>query len=999
MLLALGLYIFLIVFQSFRSLSALQMTELNPSHPFSSIDLTKLTWQAAAGFEPLGAKGLSAGAPGVITLPPPAFPISLNSIFHTPLRSGVHEYTLATSFELKAEDLETDLALSLPELGENWAVYLNGELLRSEVYLDAAGKTMLKRRSAQDVVIPLAATSLQSGTNHLVFRMIGAAAQSSLFPGWAPGFPLANGYVIRSSAELAKELTQHNAVAMFQIGMYYFFGIYQLFFYFHRRKQAAALLLGLFMIGFGSGWQFLNSPFVFSIYTDTSLITRFSYSSAIFAGLLAPMVWYSLYPEKRSPWYLNFILAYQIAAVLVILAAPFEWLEPIFRVNLLLMGSLILFSLWVVVKAWRQHHPDGMLLGWLWSVVALMFGWDLIDIQVLHTGWLMTPFMPFIVSLLFSVFLINRYWHLTNEWERLNQELKERNQELLDSHNALEHQVDLRMAQLTEEVAQRQKAQQEAENRAIEAETLRQAGAAVIETLDLREMVERILEQLWRVVPYDSASVQLKTADGSLSEVVGGHGFVNMQSVIGMLLPLDEKNPATQVYQTHQPRLMRNVPEEFIWFHHPEFTALSWLCVPLLYRGEAIGVLTLDSQEAAHFTDRHVNLVAAFAGPAALALQNAKVYEQVRQYADEQAMFYDIGLTITAGLEMEVLLKNLHNQVRRYAPLDSFFIAIYDEDTQMVSYPIFDDRSDYKFVPARSIVENPGLTGWILKNRKTLYLPDTLEMPEWLNVNIIRAGGEKTRSFVGVPLILGERVVGVISMQSYQPAAYSADQIRLFELMSSQAAVAIENSRLYQQVQQELALRHQAEKLLYEANTRLQEHLSEIQELQENLREQAIRDSLTGLFNRRYLEETLERELVRMQREKQYLGLIMLDIDHFKVVNDTYGHKAGDLVLKSLAELMIAKTRSSDVACRYGGEEFVLVLPGTNLEATFRRAESLREQFENNVVPFGEVNLAATISLGVSVYPEHGIDIDTLIRHADAAMYQAKLAGRNRVVG
>ena len=185
---------------------------------------------------------------------------------------------------------------------------------------------------------------------------------------------------------------------------------------------------------------------------------------------------------------------------------------------------------------------------------------------------------------------------------------------------------------------------------------------------------------------------------------------------------------------------------------------------------------------------------------------------------------------------------------------------------------------------------------------------------------------------------------------------------------------------------------------LQKANKLLQIHSREIEALQVRLKEQAIRDSLTGLFNRRYLEETLVRELAKASREGFPLGIIMIDIDHFKQVNDTYGHKAGDLVLQALGNLLHAGIRAGDIACRYGGEEFLLILPRASKAKTGERAEQWRAAFEALRTVYGEKAVHATISLGVATYPADGVTAEALIHAADQAMYRAKALGRNRVV-
>lgn len=188
-----------------------------------------------------------------------------------------------------------------------------------------------------------------------------------------------------------------------------------------------------------------------------------------------------------------------------------------------------------------------------------------------------------------------------------------------------------------------------------------------------------------------------------------------------------------------------------------------------------------------------------------------------------------------------------------------------------------------------------------------------------------------------------------------------------------------------------------AEKALLDAHNRLRLHLKEIEILQDELREQAIRDPLTGLFNRRYMEETLERELARAIREGTSIGICMADIDGFKSFNDQHGHRAGDMILKHLADIFLSYSRAEDVVCRYGGEEFLILLPGADLEVTSRRAEDWRRAFEQSKIEFEGEILSTTLSLGVTVFPQRGQTSEDLLKLADEAMYISKHNGRNQV--
>ena len=169
--------------------------------------------------------------------------------------------------------------------------------------------------------------------------------------------------------------------------------------------------------------------------------------------------------------------------------------------------------------------------------------------------------------------------------------------------------------------------------------------------------------------------------------------------------------------------------------------------------------------------------------------------------------------------------------------------------------------------------------------------------------------------------------------------------------------------------------------------------------LKQHLREQAIHDGLTGLYNRLYLEETFERELYRLERNNQPLSVLMIDLDHLKGINDIYGHAAGDAALRELGKLIKKNIRASDMPCRYGGDEFILVMPETKLDTAVRRAERIADAFRHLSIPFGTQTLGDfSLSIGVASAPVHGHTRQDLLDAADKALYDAKNSGRDRVV-
>jgi diguanylate cyclase (GGDEF)-like protein/PAS domain S-box-containing protein len=181
------------------------------------------------------------------------------------------------------------------------------------------------------------------------------------------------------------------------------------------------------------------------------------------------------------------------------------------------------------------------------------------------------------------------------------------------------------------------------------------------------------------------------------------------------------------------------------------------------------------------------------------------------------------------------------------------------------------------------------------------------------------------------------------------------------------------------------------------ANDTLKLQLSEIEELHARLQEQAIRDPLTNVYNRRYMAEFLDQEIVRAARENYPVSIAIMDMDNFKQFNDTYGHKCGDVVLQAFADFLVEHTRRSDVVCRYGGEEFVILMPNASLAASYTRVEAWRQDFSESAIPYDGMKFSATFSAGVATFPEHGLTGEEILQAADQALYRSKNSGRNRV--
>lgn len=204
-------------------------------------------------------------------------------------------------------------------------------------------------------------------------------------------------------------------------------------------------------------------------------------------------------------------------------------------------------------------------------------------------------------------------------------------------------------------------------------------------------------------------------------------------------------------------------------------------------------------------------------------------------------------------------------------------------------------------------------------------------------------------------------------------------------------------TQAFKHAKEELRERQRAESEAKTANEELQRRVLEVEKLQDELRTQALHDPLTGLPNRRYLDEILSREIVRASRNMDCVSIIICDIDHFKAINDTYGHHVGDQFLVEISRLLEGELRRSDFVCRYGGDEFVLALIGASTDSCEKRAEEIRERCSRIIVSNEGNPLRVTLSLGIATYPMHGEKWEEIIVKADRALYNAKQSGRNQV--
>jgi len=395
-----------------------------------------------------------------------------------------------------------------------------------------------------------------------------------------------------------------------------------------------------------------------------------------------------------------------------------------------------------------------------------------------------------------------------------------------------------------------------------------------------------------------------------------------------------------------------------------DVTVKRVLGVPLKSKGNVIGVLNIiDDQKIGSFTQEEIRLVSLFADQAAIAIENARLLEETNRHVEQLGIINRISLAITSGLDMDHVLKTLHEQCQQVAPSDVFYVALYDETSSLINIPLYYENGQYQAGPSRDVHEHPGTIGSVIQARRTLYLND-LYKPETHPFTQTTSGLRRpSRSYVGIPLTLRERVIGVMTVQSYQPNAYTADNIRTLETIALQAAIAIENARLY----------------------------AEEQRL-------AIIDELTGVYNYRGLLVLGEREVNRARRFNHNLSTIFFDIDGFRNFNNQYSHATGNLVLKAVAGQCVHNMRSVDLIGRFGGDEFVVLLPETRLETARKAAERLQTEIASTRVASKHGELSVTISCGIAQLTDKIPDLATLLDRANLAEHKAKEKGNGNLV-
>jgi diguanylate cyclase (GGDEF)-like protein len=474
---------------------------------------------------------------------------------------------------------------------------------------------------------------------------------------------------------------------------------------------------------------------------------------------------------------------------------------------------------------------------------------------------------------------------------------------------------------------------------------------AITREVDLTHIVNRTVEAIARTFGYTLVSLYLLEGD----TLVLQHqvGYENVISTIAIT-----EGVSGYVVRTGEPVFLENVQDNpmFLGAIHG---IVSEVAVPLLDEGKPVGVLNIESQHGVKMTEADLHLMIALSDQLSIAISRARVYSAMRRKNERLSILHEAALDLLNNPQLDELPQTITDHIVRLLDSDVGYLSLREGD-DLVDRAI--TPADFPYSMASSkISEDISPVKQVYESGKPFLTENFSALP---NIRLETAA-LGTQAMLLLPILYRDFCHGVVGAARFvNRYTFDEDDINFGNLYSRLAAIALDNAQLH-----------------------------------EAMRQESIRDPLTGLFNRRFMQESLLQELRRAERTSRPLSIVMLDLDHFKNLNDMYGHDAGDEALHRLGLLLKTRIRGSDIACRYGGEEFTLILPEASMTVAVARMEELRQDIKQLVVRHDGRNVSRlTGSFGISAFPQHGTTPEQLLKAADEALYRAKQAGRDRVI-
>ena len=486
---------------------------------------------------------------------------------------------------------------------------------------------------------------------------------------------------------------------------------------------------------------------------------------------------------------------------------------------------------------------------------------------------------------------------------------------------------------------------------------LLKAARALASERDLEHLFERFYELVRPIMDASSFFVALGSwEDGQMTIPFAMDD--NRRVHLGGKLPI-EGSLTGHVFREGKPLIIRTLAEfdayASIIRGEGEETQ-SALVVPMRIEERTIGVISVQALVPNAYSERERDLLVAIAEQAAIAVENSQHLTSSEQRARELKLLAEVSRALSTQLSLRELCKTVCREARRVMDAPVFMVALLVEGSQTMRLEYcVQEETEFEF--GEYSLENS-----IAKRVIELNQPVVLQTKADLDSTphrYLRQDDKSIRSVAMAPLRLGDRCIGVMSAQSYQDGAYDDSSIRLLTAIGEQMALAVQNAELFR-----------------EAKNR------------------ADRDPLTNVFHHRYLKTRLEEELERAKKSSQPVAVLMLDLDNFKLVNDTYGHLIGDEALRLVTAVLHSACRTTDVIGRYGGDEFMIVLPDTSPAQAIHIAERIdAELAAQELRPNGAAAIPLHCSIGLASFPRDGDAAADLVAKADAALYQSKRQG------
>lgn len=474
------------------------------------------------------------------------------------------------------------------------------------------------------------------------------------------------------------------------------------------------------------------------------------------------------------------------------------------------------------------------------------------------------------------------------------------------------------------------------------------ASQAVLTTFDLDEALQHILELLRDSLNLLHASVLL--CDEPAGELCLRAQVGSVAQPPGFRLPAGHGIPGAAVESRRlicvhsiaaDPRCVEMLPG-----------AKSELAIPLLAQRRLLGVLDCVSDQEGAFSDESVELLRLLSAHLSIALQYARLQDVERHHAAQWQAVSLLARQSAAVTNLSELLCQFCALLLRTFPVDHAAVLLVDENRLVLR--AHHGRLSVRMNQDADMPLTAGLCGRALARRSPLISDDVELESDYV------AAVPEARSELCLPLISQGQPLGVLVLSCARPDAFCDFDLSSLEAVADVATIAIQNALHF-----------------------------------ERIRQLAYRDGLTGIFNRRYFELRVLEELERSRRYNSALSILLVDVDGFKALNDQLGHMPGDDALRQLATLLLQQVRRADVVCRYGGDEFAILLPQTSGENALLAAEKLRNVIAD--LELSGISRPLSVSIGVATFPENGATRDDLVKAADNALYRAKQSGRNCV--